>query len=192
MLEMAVILPIFLLIVLGTLEFGFVLDHKLTLEYASREGVRTGSQLANGGGPLGCGSGQSPNSPTVDDQIVAAVARVLGSEGSPIELAKVKQIRIYLVNTANTSGNEVSGSINRWIYAEGQGPVVGGVALDFKKDVTVQGWPACSRKNGAGADSIGVSVEYSYAFQTALGALLSIVQIDMHDQTVMQLNPTGT
>ncbi len=50
LLEMTMILPVFLLLVLGTLEFGMAFDHNLTLEYASREGVRTGSALANGGG----------------------------------------------------------------------------------------------------------------------------------------------
>lgn len=191
LLEMTMILPVFLLLVLGTLEFGMAFDHNLTLEYASREGVRTGSALANGGGPLGCGGGQSPNAGTVDDQIIAAVERVLASNGSPIDLTKVTQIRIYKVDTSNTNGNEVAGTANRWIYGAGQGPVVGGQALDFKKDMAVQGWAACTRINGAGADSIGVSINYTYNFQTPLGALLSMVKIDMHDQTVMQLNPTG-
>ncbi len=51
------VLPIFLLLILGTLEFGIAFDHNLTLEYATREGARTGSALANGGGPLGCPPG---------------------------------------------------------------------------------------------------------------------------------------
>jgi len=191
LLEMTMILPVFLLLVLGTLEFGMAFDHNLTLEYASREGVRTGSALANGGGPLGCGAGQSPNAGTVDDQIIAAVERVLASSGSPLDLTQITQIRIYKVDTSNTNGNEVAGTANRWIYGAGQGPVVGGQALDFKKDMAVQGWAACSRVNGANADSIGVSINYTYNFQTPLGALLSVFKIDMHDQTVMQLNPTG-
>lgn len=190
LLEMTMILPVFLLLVLGTLEFGMAFDHNLTIEYASREGVRTGSALANGGGVVTC-SPASVASTLVDDQIIAAVERVLASNGSPIDLTKVTQIRIYKVATGNTTGNEVAGSINRWIYAAGQGPVVGGQPLDFKKDLAVQGWPACSRQNGAGADSIGVGINYTYNLQTPLGSLLSMVKIDMHDQTVMQLNPTG-
>lgn len=186
------ILPVFLLLVLGTLEFGMAFDHNLTLEYASREGVRTGSALANGGGPLGCGGGQSPNAATVDNQIIAAVERVLDSSGSPLDVTQITQIRIYKVDTSNTSGNEVAGTANRWIYAPGAGPVVSGVALNFKPDIAVQGWPACSRVNGAGADSIGVGINYTYNLQTPLGNLLGgMAKIDMHDQTVMQLNPTG-
>ena len=187
------ILPVFLLLVLGTLEFGMAFDHNLTLEYASREGVRTGSALANGGGPLGCGAGQSPNAATVDDQIIAAVERVLASYGSPIDLTQVTQIRIYKVDTSNTNGNEVAGSVEPMdLRPPARDRSIGGTALDFKKDSAVQGWAACSRVNGAGADSIGVGINYTYNLQTPLGNLLGgMAKIDMHDQTVMQLNPTG-
>jgi hypothetical protein len=193
--EMAMILPIFLLLVLGTLEFGLAFDHNLTLEYATREGARTGSALANGGGPLGCGAGQSPNAATVDNNIIAAVERVLTSQGSPVKMANVTEIRIYWVDNnptggINTNGAETPGTVNRWIpgftAATGNSP-----ALDFQPDPGVQGWPACSRTNGLNADSIGVSVRYNYNLQTSLGALLSVVNFQMRDHTVMALNPTG-
>ena len=38
-----------MLILFGMLEFGFVFSHNLTLQYATREGARTGALLANGG-----------------------------------------------------------------------------------------------------------------------------------------------
>jgi len=44
--EFALIVPVFMLILLGMLEFGFVFDHTLTIQYASREGARVGSALA--------------------------------------------------------------------------------------------------------------------------------------------------
>ncbi len=186
------ILPILLLLVLGTLEFGMAFDHNLTLEYATREGVRTGAALANGGGKLGCGAGQSPNAATVDPAIIEAVQRVLTSKGSPLDVSQVSQIRIY---KADASGREVSPArVNRWTYA---GPGLGDFAfdgvtrLDFSADPLVQSWPTCSRNNGATPDSVGVSLVYHYAFQTPLGALLSMVEIDMNDHTVMSLNPTN-
>lgn len=189
--EMAMVLPIFLLLVLGTLEFGIAFDHNLTLEYATREGARTGSALANGGGTLGCGAGQSPNAATVDNNVVAAVERVLASTGSPIKLPEVAEIRIYKVATGNTGGKEVAGTVNRWTYTPGAGPVVNGTPLDFSPDLAMQGWPACTRTNGVNPDSIGVSVRYTYRLQTSLGALVNIVDFDMRDHTVMALNPTG-
>ncbi len=193
MVEMAMILPILLLLVLGMLEFGIAFDHNLTLEYATREGARAGAAVANGGGKLGCNSGQSPNAATVDPLIIEAVQRVLTSQGSPVDADQVTQIRIY---KANANGDEISGSANRWIYAlpgpgDGDLGFDGVTQLDFKRDPLVQGWQACSRTNGVTPDSIGVSLDYHYAFQTPLGALLSLLAIDMHDQTVMSLNPTN-
>lgn len=182
--EMAMILPVFLLVVLGTLNFGMAFDHNLTLEYATREGARTGAALGKGSSTQPCAQ--------VDDLIVAAVERVLTSRGSPIDISQVTQIRIYRVIPANTTGDEpTSGAqVNRWIYGLNQGPTVDGQQLDFKKDASVQSWDACSRLNGLNPDSIGVSIYYTFNFQTPLGPLLQILKIDMHDQSVMSLNPT--
>jgi hypothetical protein len=192
MVEMAMILPLLLLLVLGMLEFGIAFDHNLTLEYATREGARTGAALANGGGKLGCLAGQSPNAAKVDPAIIEAVQRVLTSEGSPLDVSEVSQIRIY---KANSSGREVSpAQVDRWIYAGpglGDFGIDGVTRLDFRADPLVQSWPACSRSNGVTPDSVGVSLVYHYAFQTPLGALLSLVEINMHDHTVMSLNPTN-
>jgi len=54
--EFSMIITVVMLLLLGMLEFGFLFDHHLTLEYATREGARVGAALANGGGALGCSS----------------------------------------------------------------------------------------------------------------------------------------
>jgi hypothetical protein len=180
MVEMAMILPLLLIIVLGSLECGMAFDHHLTLEYATREGARTGSALANGGGPLGCGAGGSPNAANVDPAIIAAVERVLESEGSPVDLGEIDQIRIF---KANTTGGEI-GPVNVWNWNAGAGA--------FQPNAGQQSWPACQRNNGgANPDNIGVSLSYSYRLQTPLGNLLSVVQFGMFDRTIMRLNPTS-
>ncbi|MEI7745746.1 MAG: TadE family protein, partial [Chloroflexota bacterium] len=94
--EFALILPAFLIILLGLLEFGLAFDHLISISYATREGARVGAALVNGGGTAGCGSGQSPSASTVDPLIIAAVERVLTSSGSQVNIADVSQIRIYL------------------------------------------------------------------------------------------------
>jgi hypothetical protein len=190
--EFAAIVSLFTFLLLGILEFGFVFDHALLLSYASREGARVGAALANGGGPLGCGSGQSPNAASVDPLIVAAVERVLTQPGSPIALSRIAQIRIY---QATASGGEVAGKVNVWVYAPGGGPVVDGKALDFKASGTA-GWPACARQNGLPPDSLGVSLQYTYQFVTPLGAVARFFgggmgpSLLIGDRTVMALNPT--
>jgi hypothetical protein len=189
---MALILPVLLLIVLGTLEFGFVMDHKLTLQYASREAARVGSSLADGEGMPGC--------LTVDHEIIAAAARILQSSDSNLVLTNIGQIRIYESDRigAEVDGREDVGgpgddASNVWIYNPGAGPVVDGAALDFSPVAGQQDWDACSERQNGGAtpDSIGVSVSYTYASQTPLQALMNILQVQMFDFTVFELNPTS-
>jgi hypothetical protein len=190
--EFSMVVTVMLLLLLGMLEFGFVFDHHLTVEYASREGARTASALANGGGVVGCGTGQSPNAASVDKQIIAAVQRVLTSPGSPVVPSRVGSIKIYKA----TSTGAISGSsVNTWIYSAGAGPVVDGKALDFVQSGGT-GWAACLRNNNTPADSVGVSLSYSYHLVTPLSAVMGFfgsgsgpTTIPITDKTVMALNP---
>lgn len=182
--ELSLILPVLLLIVLGTLEFGFVFDHHLTLQYGTREGARVGSAMVNGGGPLGCPGGESTEE--VDAKIVAAVQRVLTSPGSPVDIEEVSEIRIY---QADEQGNE-EGPVNLWTNTPDAGPEVDGVNVDFS--LTTTGWEACERSNVLPAQSIGVSLSYTYTYQTPLTALMSWTTLTMSDRTIMQFNPTNT
>ena len=188
--ELALIMPVFMLLLLGILEFGMAFDHLITISYASREGARTGAALVNGGGTLGCSAGQSPNAASVDAQVVAAVERVLTSPGSQVALSRVSQIRIY---QATSTGAE-TGSVNVWTYTPGVGPVVDGDPLDFS--ASASGWTACSRVNTLQAPSIGVTIRYRYAFNTPLGGILGFfggggqTGLDVTDRSVMAMNPT--
>ncbi len=178
--EYAVTVPVFLLILLGLLEFGFAFSHHLTMEYASREGARVGAALANGTDQFPCAK--------VDDQVIAAVQRVLVASGSQIDLSQVKEIRIY--NANNVNGNEGS-QVNRW--RPGTGPVVPGETQPLKFAFFSGNWSACNRVNAADPDSIGVAVSYTYRFVTPLASLMRIAGpavLQMNDRTVMALNPT--
>ena len=46
--EFSMVITVMMLLLLGMLEFGFIFDQHLTLEYSSREGARVGAALANG------------------------------------------------------------------------------------------------------------------------------------------------
>jgi hypothetical protein len=196
LIEFALILPLFAVLLLGVLELGTAFSHHLSLEYATREGARSGSALANGGGALGCGSGQSPKASTVDPLIIEAVERVLTSPGSPIVLSSVTQIRIY---KSTASGAETPGLVNVWTYSLGGGPtpVDSTDPLDFKQSGAT-GWTVCSRSNANPADVLGVSITYTYTFTTGLTQVLSMIGVTtgpvwtMSDRTVMNLNPTSS
>jgi hypothetical protein len=190
--EFALIVPVFMVLLLGMLEFGFLFDHTLTVQYASREGARVGSALANGGGKLGCGAGESPGAAAVDPQIISAVTRVLSSPGSRVKVAEIPTIQIY---RADTSGNQVGSQVNVWTYTPAAGPTIDGLPLNYSQSSV--GWAACSRTNGATPDSIGISLTYTYRLTTALGSVLGFFggsgwsTITVSDRTVMSLNPTN-
>ena len=179
--EFSVSVPVFVLLLFGMLEFGFAFSHNLSLEYGTREGARTGAALGPG----------TPNVPCaeVDDQVVAAVQRVLTSPGSPVDASRVSQIRIYRAKTDN-SGDEDPGKVNVWI--PGAGPTVDGTQLLWKNQSV--GWNACTpRDNGGSPDSIGVSLVYSYKLISPLGIFLGMTgtpAFQMSDRTVMALNPS--
>jgi hypothetical protein len=192
--EFALVLPLFMVLLLGVLEFGTAFRHHLSLEYATREGARSGAALANGGGKLGCSAGQSPQAATVDPLIIEAVERVLTSAGSPIALVDVQQIRIY---KANAAGSE-AGPVNVWTYTPGAGPIPSDTTTRLNFSPSSVGWSVCSRSNAVPAESIGVSISYRYAFRTGLAAMMKLIgpstgpTLTLVDKTVMSLNPTAS
>jgi len=186
--EMALLLTLLIMpLVFGLVEMGFLFSTHLTISAATREGARMGSNLANGGNPLGCGAGQSPNAASVDPQIIASVERSLTGAGSEITLANVTQIRIF---QATASGAETAGKVNVWTYSLNGGPVIDGNPLDFTLSGSA-GWTACSRNNVVPADSVGVTVRYNYQPKTPLRYFLPGVGTwGLSDATVMVLNAT--
>ena len=198
--EFTLIIPVFLLILFGMIEFGFVFTHDLTLEYATREGARAGAALANGGGSQRAAGVAITNWKTVDPLVIAAVERVLQSPGSQVVISNVSQIVIYKANP--TTGREHQGAQDVWTYSAGAGPFPQGSTnhLNFVDSSypTGDAWQACSRSNGLPSpDSIGVSVTYTYPSRhPSIGhALLRwrhIATLTITDKTVMQLNPAAT
>lgn len=186
--EFAIILPLFLLILLAMAEFGFVFSHELTLTYATREGARTGSALAEGGTTtLTCTAhGATTN---IDEQVIASVQRVLTSPGSQVDRAQVSQIRIY---KADANGAE-TGYVNVWVRGAWTS-ADGTLSLEWMP--SSGNWSACGRDNGVNADLLGVSVRYTYNMVTPLSSVLRFfggpgaTSLAMSDKTVMQLNPT--
>ena len=190
--EVALLLSLMVMpIIFGIIEMGFLFSSHVTISAATREGARMGSNLANGGGALGCGGGQSPNAATVDQQIIASVERSLTGSGSEIDLANITQIRIF---QANASGGEISGKRFVWTYTPNAGPVVDGNPLEFSFNAGLSdspGWTVCSRNNVAPADSLGLTIKYTYRAKSPLRFFLpGFASLFVSDSTVMVLNAT--
>lgn len=196
--EFSLLVPLFMMILFGMIEFGIAFTHELTIEYAVREGARAGAALTNGGGNLGCSSGQSPNWKTVDPLVIAAVERVLESPGSQVVVARVSKIVIFKANPV--TGADDQGYHNTWLYSAGAGPIPQGTPdhLNFVDSSYPDGdgWRACTRSNASpNIDSIGVSIAYTYTFETPLAAILGFFgggspSLAVTDRTVMDLNPS--
>ena len=178
--EFAMLVPVFMLLLLGLLEFGFVFDHTMTVSYATREGARSGSAFAQGNASIPCAN--------IDQNIIDAVKRVLTAPGSLVDRLNVASITIY---KAQPDGTPVSGKSNVWTNdgtGNFQAPGTG------TNGNTVQ-WNACSRINGVTPDSLGVAIVYNYKFVTPLSAALGFfgppggAGLTIRDRTVMALNP---
>jgi hypothetical protein len=185
--ELALLLgPLLLIIVFGLLELAGLMTDAMTMSAASREGARIGGALVNGGGALGCSSGQSPNAATVDPNVVAAVERVLTGTGTRVTLSDVNEIRIW---KSTSSGNETLGLVNVWTYQLNSGPLIDGDNLDFVQQS--QPWLPCTRNNVTPADSIGVTVSYTYRARTPLRFLMPVFnQFVITERSVMAENAT--
>lgn len=182
--ELALLMPIMLLLIFGVAELTQAYSVGITVGASTREGARIAGAMANGGGTLGCGGTNSPNAATVDPQIIAAVERVLTASGTSMTLSDVNEIRIY---KSDVNGNEVSGLVNRFTYSLNGGTTVDGQPLDFV--AISSGWPACSRSNINPADPIGISLSYTYRGRTPLRWLIpAMATLPIVDHSVMDLN----
>jgi hypothetical protein len=190
--EFVIVMPVFLVLLAGMLEFGLAFSDRLTLGNATREGARIGAGLATGsttsctGDPAG-----------VDITIIASLQNILKSGGSDVTLTNINSIRIY---KADAAGRQIGGYANVWTYTPGAGPDAdpgpGTETIDFSP--TSVAWAACTRSNATpNPDSIGVSIDYNYRLQTPLAGLMSLLGggqeavIHIVDSTIMALNPTG-
>ncbi len=168
MVEFSLILPVFILVLLGLLEFGSAYDHRNAMAYAVREGARVGASLGSGG----------TSSSTVDPTIVAAVRRGLTD---PILIENISTIEIY---KADANGVPITGKVNRFDHT---GAAVG-----------APGWPASTRVAGINGDMLGVRVVYDFRPTTPLGTMMALFVnpvppysiIRMTDALVMKLEPT--
>ena len=192
--EFALVLPIFLLLLLIMLEFGIAYNHTLTLGLATREGARTGASLGDGS-PSTCAQIAADPSLDPDNQIMAGVQRILVSPGSDVVMTDITQVRIY---QADANGAQIGTNVDTYAYTGNNtgadvDPGAGVEKIAFTRTST--GWLPCNRNNGgATPDAVGVQIQYNYHLQTALAGIVSMIHgnqnatIAINDQTVMVLN----
>jgi len=148
--EFALTLPIFMALMTGVIEFGFLYNNILTVQYAARQGV---SAAAQAGGVDGA-----------DCSILKAVERALSV---PIDKNRVTTVSIY---RSDANGDPVPGAVN--VYTRTGTLDCPGDATEPYSLVGSEGYAQQDRKDSIaeGLDVVGVRIGYTYAGITPLGA----------------------
>jgi hypothetical protein len=146
--EFALVMPIFMSLLMGVIEFGFLYNSVLTVQFAAREGA---SAAAQAGGVDGA-----------DCSILNAVEKALSP---PIDKSRVEYVEIF---QSNAAGDVVPGIVNRYIR---QGTLdCPGTATQPYTLVGDEGYPQVDRHDALveGLDVIGVRIGYQYVGMTPI------------------------
>ena len=100
--EAALVFPILILIVMGTMEIGLAFKDYLTVSYISREGAR-----------LGALAGDDPNAD-------CTILRGIGGLATSKDLARIDEIQIFKAD----EGTGAQGVTNTATYIEGEDPTI--------------------------------------------------------------------
>ncbi|MDP9482662.1 MAG: pilus assembly protein [Chloroflexota bacterium] len=148
--EFALVVPVFLLLMMGVLEYGFLYNNILTVQYAARQGV---SAAAQAGGVDGA-----------DCSILKAVERALTA---PIDKTRLSSVLIF---KSDANGDPVPGVANQYVRT-GTLDCPGSGTEPYTL-VGSEGYAQADRRDALadGLDVVGVRIGYLYSGITPIGA----------------------
>lgn len=165
LLEFATFLVIILFLVAGVVDVGGLLNDHVTIEYATRQGARTGAVLGN--------------QPDADCAIISAVNAAVTNDTS----LTITQIVIY---NAGADG-QPQGVGSESIYAGDPTCTISSGNATLSEAASPDNYPPNLRNDSPYVeDNLGVMVTYNYAFQFPL---LGSGVFQGTDYTVMPMNP---
>ena len=140
--ELALTLPIFIALVMGLIEFSFVYNAVLTVQYAARQGVSAAAQAGALDG--------------ADCVILHAVEAALTP---PIDRRRVAYVDVFL---SDANGNVVSGAVNHYVRS-GSLDCPGTDTEPYSLSGS-EGYPQVEREDtlAGGLDVVGVRIGYTY------------------------------
>jgi Flp pilus assembly protein TadG len=186
--EFALVLPIFLVLLLGVVEFAFMFNATLAVNFASRNASLIGAE-----------SGSS----TLAD--CAILARIEQNISAPLDPANIQTVTIY---KADRAGNPVSPPVQNVYTRTGSMACVGYTPATVPYTLGTATYPMgeapiggrCDILAGCSTtipmDSIGVKITYRYFLKTPLRNLVSYLPgaaggyIDFTWANVMRMEPT--
>jgi hypothetical protein len=148
--EFALVIPLFLTLLFAVLEFGFLYNSQLTIQFAARQGVSAAAQAG-----------------AVDGADCSVLAAVESALASPVRRGDVTSVEIFL---SNTSGDPVGTQINT--YTRTGTLVCPGPGDQPYTLVGAEGYPQQDRKETLvdGLDIVGVRIDFDYNGITPIGA----------------------
>lgn len=172
--EFSLVIPIFLAMLVGLLEFAFMFNAVLATNYAARDGALL---AAEGGSDLG-----------TDCSVLRAVENDIGAPADPAQIA---QVAIF----ETTAGGDQVGAAT--IYSRTGSwtctvPDGSSVTLPFTR--IQDGYPMAARCNvlagcdGRELDHVGVQVSYRHQWKTPFGLSLS-QWVDVVKSNSMRMEP---
>jgi Flp pilus assembly protein TadG len=155
--EFALLLPVLMLVIVGLMEFGMMLNSRNAVEFAARDG----SVLASEGG----------NIPGTDCVVLDKVERDIVS---PARNIRIQQVAIYW---SDKNGDQIGGNANVYTRTGSKTCTYGnGTSLTVPYTLTTGGYLEGSRCDvlagcggpHVGLDTVGVKVTYQHYWITAL------------------------
>jgi len=185
--EFALVIPLFLVIVVAIAEFSFLFTSYVSIGFATHDASQIAATLGN--------------TPGAD---IAVLQRIDNDVMVPANPNQIKEVDIYQVDTTSNNGSPLGSRINTWTYDGGSHaytlPDGSTVNLPFTR--TTNGYPELGRCNvnkGVGCttfgqttvDTIAVKIVYQYVWITPFPALVgaSTTGPVLSSINVMRLEP---
>ena len=148
--EFALALPIFVLLMMGMVEYGFLYNNILTVQFAARQGVSAAAEAGANDG--------------ADCSILKAVEAALTV---PIDKTKITYVDIF---QSDSDGQPVPGAVNHYVRS-GVLDCPGSVDEPYTL-VGGEGYPQTERHDAIadGLDIVGVRIGYLYWGITPIGS----------------------
>ena len=169
--EMAVLLPVLLLLALGAFEYGMLFRDSLTVSTAAREAGRVAASSANFG--------------DADCVILEAAAGALQS----METGATAEVHIYKSDAAGAIPLPNASTMRRYSpFQSGDPSLIACTGSDWNAEHLGGSWDPSDRVNDpSNADWIGVRVVYDHSWSTGFLWFTGTAQLD--DEAVFRIEP---
>jgi hypothetical protein len=172
--EMAILLPILIMLVMGIFELGAAFKSYLTASNAVREGTRILSARGT-------------------DQTSDCVALVQAMEGFTAANDLSGLVRVEIFEASPSTGNPIGSTINEYAYGGGDPSVCASTPPNCGSwDCLIRQLPSERNAlvgNGVSPDLIGMRIIYTHNWLTGIPPWTGSITID--EQTISRIEPEG-